>query len=66
MALLLYHTIIQKTIFSFPFCYAKLIKKELVSMDMNTLGYFIYMDEMEKQQKQQQEDSNDSGDEESD
>ena len=34
-------------------------------MDMDTLGYFIYMDEMEKQQKQQQEDSDDSGDDES-
>lgn len=28
-------------------------------MDMDTLGYFIYMDEMEKQQQQQQEDAND-------
>ena len=34
-------------------------------MDMDTLGYFIYMDEMEKQQ-QPQEDRDDSGDEESD
>ena len=32
-------------------------------MDMDTLGYFIYMDEMEKQQ---QEDSNDSGNDDSD
>lgn len=33
-------------------------------MDMDTLGYFIHMDEIEKQQKQQQEDSDDSGSEE--
>ena len=52
------------TIFSFPLWYDKLVKKELISMDMDTLGYFIYMDEMKKQQKQQQEDSDDSGDEE--
>ena len=39
--------------------------QEARTMDMDTLGYFIYMDEMEKQQKQQQEDSNDSGDDES-
>ncbi len=25
-------------------------------MDMDTIGYFIYMDKMEQQQKQQQED----------
>ena len=34
-------------------------KQEDKMMDMDTLGYFIYMDEMEKQQKQQQEDSDD-------
>lgn len=28
-------------------------------MDMDTLGYFIYMDEMEKQQQQQQQDDED-------
>ena len=28
-------------------------------MDMDTLGYFIYMDETEKQQQQEQEDSDD-------
>ena len=36
-------------------------KLEVNTMDMDTLGYFIYMDEMENQQKQQQEDSDDSG-----
>jgi len=35
-----------------------------VSMDMDTLGYFIFMDEQEKK-AQQQEDDNDSGDDES-
>ena len=39
--------------------------QEARTMDMDTLGYFIYMDEMEKQQKQQQDDSDDSGGEES-
>ena len=38
--------------------------QEVNTRDMDTLGYFIYMDEMEKQQKQQQEDSDDSGSEE--
>lgn len=28
-------------------------------MDMDTLGYFIYMDEMEKQQQQQEDDDRD-------
>ena len=33
-------------------------------MDVDTLGYFIYMDETEKrQQQQQQQDDSDSGDE---
>ena len=39
--------------------------QEANTMDMDTLGYFIYMDEMEKQQKQPQEDSDDSDDDES-
>ena len=38
--------------------------QEARTMDMDTLGYFIYMDEMEKQQ-QPQEDSDDSSDDES-
>ena len=40
-------------------------KQEVRTLDMDTLGYFIYMDEMEKQQKQQLEDSDDSGDDDS-
>ena len=39
-------------------------KQEAKTMDMDTLGYFIYIDELEKQQKQQQENSDDSGSEE--
>ena len=34
------------------------------AMDMDTLGYFIFMDEQEKK-AQQEEDDNDSGDDES-
>ena len=37
-------------------------KKEVRTIDMDTLGYFIYMDEMEKQQ---QEDSDEGEDDES-
>ena len=31
-------------------------RKGAFSMDMETLGYFLYMNEMEKQQKEQEED----------
>ncbi len=35
-------------------------------MDMDTLGYFIFMDEMEKQQKQQQDENDGTDGEETD
>ena len=35
-------------------------------MDMDTLGYFIFMDEMQKQQKQQQDENDGTDGEETD
>lgn len=35
-------------------------------MDMDALGYFIFMDEMEKQQKQQQDENDGTDGEETD